>query len=241
VAVGLLALVVALVIEPSRAALDGQDRMYRSGHSPWWQRVIGPVLLVWRHRRLRLFACASFTFTAMQLSLGTFWVSYLVHDISLTLVQAGLILAVSQGGGVLGRGLWGAIADHFVGACAMLLLLAVLMSACALATLTISPTWPFWALAMLSALFGATAIGWNGVFLAEVAHLAPTGRAGEATGGVLFFTYAGVVFGPSLFGLLVLPLGGYAQTFSILAVFTLLGGLLILLAGPRSKNNRPLA
>ena len=48
------------------------------------------------------------------------------------------------------------------------------------------------------ALFGATAIGWNGVQLAEVARLAPPGTAGEVTGATGFVTFAGVVIGPPL-------------------------------------------
>jgi MFS family permease len=234
--VGGVAIILAVAVQPARVTLDCQDGGGAARTGTWWRRIIGPVILVWRHRRLRLFACASFTFTAMQLSLGTFWVSYLVHDLSLTLLQAGVILAASQGGGVLGRILWGLMADRYIGARSMLLLLAVLMSACALTPLALSPEWSLTALALLSAGFGATAIGWNGVFLAEVAHMAPLGRTGEATGGVLFYTYAGVVFGPSLFGLLIVPLGGYAQTFCVFSALTFIGGLLIMVSGSLSED-----
>ena len=54
----------------------------------------------------------------------------------------------------------------------------------AIATLAAGPGWPPWLLFVFAAVFGATAVGWNGVFLAEVARLAPQDRIGEATGGL---------------------------------------------------------
>ena len=48
----------------------------------------------------------------------------------------------------------------------------------------------------LAAVFGLTASGWNGVFLAEVARLAPQDRIGETTGAVLTASYAGLLSDP---------------------------------------------
>ncbi len=39
----------------------------------------------------------------------------------------------------------------------------------------------------------AAAIGWNGVYLAEVARLGPSGRIDSVTGGPLSPTFAGIV------------------------------------------------
>jgi hypothetical protein len=44
-----------------------------------------------------------------------------------------------------------------------------------------------------SAVFGATAIGWNGVMLSEVARLAPAHRVGAITGAFGFVTFGGVM------------------------------------------------
>lgn len=119
----------------------------------------------------------------------------------------------------------------------MLLILGAVMAAAAIVTGWFAPVMPVFLLVPVVALFGATAIGWNGVFLAEVAHLAPKGRAGEATGGALFFTYAGVVFGPSLFGIAVevLP-GDYASAFTFFGLAALGGGLLSGLAARIAKT-----
>ena len=60
-----------------------------------------------------------------------------------------------------------------------------------------SPDWPRAAMIVLCAAFGGTAIGWNGVYLAEVAREAPAGKTVEATGGALFFTFFGVLITPA--------------------------------------------
>jgi MFS family permease len=64
------------------------------------------------------------------------------------------------------------------------------------------PAWPALAIYVVVAAFGATAIGWNGVMLAEVARLAPAGEAGATTGATGFVTFGGVVAGPPIFGAL---------------------------------------
>jgi hypothetical protein len=48
-------------------------------------------------------------------------------------------------------------------------------------------------------LFGLTAAGWNGVFLAEVAREAPPGEIARVTGGVMITAYAGLIAGPVAF------------------------------------------
>jgi len=80
---------------------------------------------------------------------------------------------------------------------------------------------------------GATAIGWNGVYLVEVARLAPPGLAGQATGGCLFFTFVGVVVIPFLFGWLQRATGSYAVCFAAAgAVCAAIAVLLLIAKGP---------
>jgi hypothetical protein len=77
---------------------------------------------------------------------------------------------------------------------------------------------------VVSALYGATAIGWNGVYLSEVARIAPPGKAAAATGASLAMTYAGVVFLPMGFWLIVHVSGSYAAAFVAAGCFTLWRG-----------------
>ena len=111
----------------------------------------------------------------------------------------------------------------------MLGLLGIGMGISALATLAVSAACPLWLLFAFAAVFGATAVGWNGVFLAEVARLAPKEKISEATGACLFFTFLGLVCSPPLFNLaLSINEGGYAAAYAVFGVPALLMGAWLL-------------
>lgn len=188
---------------------------------------------------LRRLAFCSFFFAALQLCLITFLVTHLTLNVGISLVEAGLMLAAAQVGGVVARVGWGLIADRWGRPMRLLGLLAIAMGVAAVATGRFTPQWPLAAVALACAAFGATAIGWNGVYLAQVARLAPPGKAGDATGGSLVFTYAGVLFGPPAFTFLVGGGVSYASAFVVLAVPAVACGLwLIWRDGSRNEPGR---
>ena len=84
----------------------------------------------------------------------------------------------------------------------MLAVLAVLMALCSIGTAALQAGGAVAIVIALMVAFGASGTGWNGVYLAEVARLAPPGQASAATGGSLAITFLGVVLGPMLFGAL---------------------------------------
>jgi predicted MFS family arabinose efflux permease len=93
-----------------------------------------------------------------------------------------------------------------------------------LAVAAIAAGWPGWAIALACALFGFSAIGWNGVFIAVIARQSAPHEVGMATGGTLVFTYAGVMAGPSLFGALHDHAGlAYGTSYALLALVTAVG------------------
>ena len=95
-----------------------------------------------------------------------------------------------------------------------------------------------WLLFPLLIVFGSTAIGWNGVFLAEVARQAPNGQTSMATGGSLCITFLGVVTGPSMFGVLAGSLHSYGVSYGFLAIpaLIILSILISLYRRPDSAN-----
>ena len=154
---------------------------------------------MWRHRGLRDLATASFVFHAMQICLNTFLVAYLVGEHGFSLAAAGLALAVAQFGGFVGRlGFWLIIGPR-LGVMTLLLGIGFGMTAAALATGLAAGVLPPLALGVLCFLFGLTASGWNGVFLAEIARQAPPGEIARVTGGVMMMSYAGLILGPVAF------------------------------------------
>ncbi len=195
--------------------------------------------MVWRHPAVRELAICTVFFAAMQASMATYLVAQGHAGARLTPIRAGLLLATAQAAGVLGRIAWGWASDHWVRPLRMLAMLAVAMGGCAVLAGGMRPDWPPLALFALALAFGATATGWNGIYLAEVARLAPTGMAGVLTGGTLFFTFCGAFAGPLAFaGMATLThrLGdGYV---AIGCVLVALGGLLLWRQRRESTSDR---
>jgi Na+/melibiose symporter-like transporter len=160
-------------------------------------RLAEQVALVRASPPLRRLALASMPWSMLQLSLNAFLVTFAVERVGLTHVTAGLLLATAQGGGLVGRLAWGLVAGR-LGAGRVVAGLGLAMGLAALAMGLAGPALPTAALFGLALVFGLTASGWNGVFLAEVARLAPPERIAEATGAVLLSSYAGLVLGPLL-------------------------------------------
>lgn len=218
-AVAAASLACAAVAQPLRAELDAD----RDAARPMVLGHLGrPISLALSHPGLRLLAGCSFVFSIAQLSLTTYLVTYLTDTLSYGLVAAGLALSVSQFGGIGGRVFWGWVSDRGLGARRTLALLAALMVGLSAATALLHPGMPDLLVLGILLLFGASAIGWNGVYLAEVARQAPPGQAGLATGGTLAITFLGVVLGPPLFGALSGLFGSYRAGFAALALPTAL-------------------
>ena len=214
----------ALLAQPLRRDMDAdRDR----SHRVHFGSLVRPIRLVLAHRSLTTMAACSFMFSMVQMSLTTYLVTYLNQELVFGLVAAGLALSAAQMGGVGGRIAWGYVADRWLGASRTLMLLAALMVSAALATACLSPATPRVLLVAILVVFGASAIGWNGVYLAEVARRAPAGMASLATGGTLACTFLGVVIGPPVFGLLATVFGTYRAGFVALMGVASLCGLLL--------------
>lgn len=221
-----LCLLGMVLAQPLHATLDA----HRDPRAPLpTLRVMAqPVRLVLGHADLRRMALCSLVLSMVQVSLTSFLVSWLTGDLRWTLVAAGAASALSQGGGVVGRILWGWVADRWGGATRTLVGLVVLMTACGIGMALPGPATPAaWVLVLL-VLYGASAIGWNGVYLATVARLVPKEQAAAATAGSLFFTYLGVVVGPPVFGLVGSATGSLGLAFALLGL-PLLAALAMLL------------
>jgi fucose permease len=181
-----------------------------------------PVAEVWANRPILELAMASGVYSAIQISFITYLVSYLNLELGYSLLAAGLVFSTSMLAGVLGRILWGAVADHVFDPRSVLAALGVVMVLCGIALASFTAAWPPSAVLAVCVLYGATAVGWNGVFLAEVARLAPEGRVAILTGGTQFFTFAGVLIGPPLFGAIASSTGSYGVGFAASAALPLL-------------------
>jgi MFS family permease len=229
-AVATLCVLTAIAAQPIRAENDA-DRDPTRPISP--RGPVRSLALVATERAVRRLALCSFFFSALQLCLTTYLVTYLTAQLGYSLVSAGLMLSVATTAGIVGRIAWGALADRSARPAAVLGALGCAMALAAATTALSSPDWPRGLMAVVCAIFGGTAIGWNGVYIAEVAREAPPGKAVEATGGALFFTFFGVLVTPPLFAAIVAASGSYALAFAAVAAAPFACGLWLLAAAPR--------
>ena len=184
-----------------------------------------PVRFIFRRPGLTSLATSSVVYAAMQLVLSSFLVVYLTSAAGLDIVLAGALLSASQLAGVAGRLGWGFIADRVAAPRLLLLGIALLMAVAAGLMSLFTPVWPVGAIAAVVILLGATASGWNGVFLAEIIRDVRPAEVGLATAGSMMFAYTGTVLGPSLFGGLASAVG-FPKAYLVMGAAVLLGGLL---------------
>lgn len=229
-----LCLLLAMAVQPWHARFDS-DRA-PGGRLLSFGQVVGPLRLVLQAPELRRLSIMSFVYSGMQNCFGAFLVTYLHDRLGIALVLAGLVLTVSQVAGAISRLIWGTLADRLMNPYRLLGGLGIGMSICALLTALFTPAWPFQAIVAVGIGFGATVTAWNGVFLAQIAVLAPAGRVGEATGGSQFCTFAGVTVMPATFSLVLALTDSYAVGFVVMAVLSCIAGLWLLkpAAAPRA-------
>lgn len=192
-----------------------------------------PIRVVLGSRPLLRLACASMVFGAVQVVATSFLVVYLV-SVGYDLVTAGLFLSISQTAGIVARPLWGHAADRIGSPRTLLMGLGFGMAASCLAMAALASTGPTWMAVPLVIIFGATAIGWNGVFLAGLMGQADPSEAALATSGGLTFTYLGICLGPSAFSVIA-TLAGFVPALVLMALLAICGSLL-LWSGPRGRR-----
>jgi MFS family permease len=185
--------------------------------------VLAGILLVTRHPRLRALAIVGLTYGSFQFCLFTFLIIMLAQDFGWSLVAAGQMATGMQIGGVAGRIAWSVLADRIGHGLDLLIAIGLASAAFAMTLATATAAWPVWLLAVVLFGFGFCLVGWNGLWMAEIARACHPQEVGLATGGVLVFTFGGIVFGPAAFATLYRVLGSYPLTFGVFSVIGLIG------------------
>jgi len=232
-AVAGLCLALIVLVQPTRREFDDD---LRPSERLFPGSIAGPLKMVLRDRRLRGPVLASFAFSGMQQTFSVFLVTYLVGVLDMSLIKAGLVLSVSQLAGVVGRIFWGGVADLFGNSRLVLGGLGLASAVFAVCTASFTTDWPFAAIIGVCIAFGATAVGWNGVYLAEIVRLVPDDQVGRATGGALFVTFFGVVMAPPIFGGLVSLTGSYAVGFIVMASMSGIAGLALVITAGQARR-----
>lgn len=227
VVVAMISVTLIVTLHLSRVTRSESSTSHRRSADPttthrwmgWW-RLLGTK------PQLRRMSYASAAFGATQVCLNGFIVIFMVQERGLSLVQAGAVAACAQTGGLAGRLFWGWLASAHIKPMTLLGALGVAMSLCAVLLGTIGATSPLWLLWPLSALFGLSASGWNGIFLAEVAARSPAAEVAATTGAVMVLMTIGLILGPVTFAA-VAGASSFGAAFVLLAAVALLGTWLL--------------
>lgn len=202
--------VAALGLEALRPSLDVKAPL--SGPSPG---VWNSVRFVMAHDQLRVLGWSALVYVIAQHTFTFYLVTYLYQHCDLSIVRAGFLLFVSQMVGTAVRLVLGGLGDRVP----RILLLAgvgVAMALGAIATGLLGPHSPPWLIAGVVVAYGAVAISWNGVSMAEFAHLSPPGQAAAVSGVQTALAFSGAVIGPPLFGLIAV-VADYRAAFFVVA------------------------
>ena len=137
----------------------------------------------------------------VQISLVTYIILYLKDVKEFELILAAFCLTLVNIGGILGRVFWGGVSDWlFKGS--RKAVLRIIVSSIFLTSLILGLNIPLSLLVLFVVLFifGFSALGWNGIFLAFIGELADKDLAGRAIGLCMMLTFIGNLSGPVIFG-----------------------------------------
>ena len=173
---------------------------------------------IWRYPVLRWLSIASLCLAFVQLCVATFLVTMLVEEADYSLVAAGVMLSLVNAAGVGGRVLWGWLADRTGDSLGLLRKISIGTAVGCFVAAFLGPSWPAAIVALFFVVLGAAAVGWNGLFLAEVARWSPRGKVSVATSAAMTWNFAGILIGPALFATVFKAVGSYTVTYGALSI-----------------------
>lgn len=198
-----------LAVQPVRRALDADRDRTRSVHPRVLfsrRNLATPFAALRRAPALLPLTALAFSFAVLQGALFSFSVTYLTQR-GMSLAAAGFAFACLQAAGTVARILLGWVADRTGHATVNLVIQAFLAASAAVAYALIPANASLALVATLAGVAGFFGASWNGIYLAEVARLAPPGGVADATSGSTMLCFMGYVIGPTLFAAAVPWLG----------------------------------
>lgn len=220
-------LLLAVLLVPMGRRLDPQQRAAAPARAAW-ARTLATVM---RHPGLRRLSLVSLVFAMTQQAFLAFSVLLLTLELGLSLALAAGLLAASQAACTVVRVFLGHVADRWIAPPWLLGGLGFAMAGAVLALGALPREPSTWLAALVMIACGATAMGWNGVYFAQLVRTVPREELAASAGGTQFFTFAGGMAGPFLFGQLLHHGGSYLAGYACLAVLSVIAGTVMLREG----------
>ncbi len=195
--------------------------------------VLNPFRVLAAAPGLRRISAACVGFAAVQGATTAFFVTFMTAGLGFSLTFAGTLYAALLASSVAGRIVLGFVADWAGSPRPVLKALAVLSVISSLMIAAMSSDWST-PLAFGVVLFvGFSIATWNGLYLAEIAILAPD-TVSEATAATTFFVFSTYMVTPPIAGMII-SLFGYRAVFLVTACLAVTSAA-ILFAGGRDAR-----
>jgi sugar phosphate permease len=209
-----------------------RDRESESPHAPTPRGLAGELARIVRNRSLLALTADGFLRVGTQYCLLTYLILYLQRDLHLPLIVAASYLALTQAAAAIGRIGWGLVSDRLFGGHRRPVYIAVALLAAGmfLVVSELEAQTPAWIVALVVALLGATAAGFQGVGMSLTAEIVGHETAGIASGFWNSVAFLGAVLLTPAFGLVVDWSGSYPLAWKSLMLASLLAAALVALA-----------
>lgn len=231
-----LPITLAVLLAPLRRTLD-QDRQ---PNRPLFGRgMLQPLALLRRHPLLRALGIAAVFYAGLEVAFATYVVVTMTELVRVGYVEAGFALSVFQSGGLVGRLLFGVVADRLAAPRGLIATLGFGMAAAGFAAACFGPEWPFALVLTVCFLAGLTSGGWTGIGIGEAARLAGEGGAAVGSGAMLMAMFLGVILFPSVFAAIVATGAGYPAAYAALALGAALGAIVLVLPAASREAAEP--
>jgi MFS family permease len=197
------------------------------------------LMNVLRHPALRRLSLTSFAYAFTQICFVTFVVSYLNLELGRSLALSAAVLAGSQAVSTVSRIAWGHVADRWLDPGILLGALGIAMGLACVGLALLGESAGTGAIVAAAIVCAATAMGWNGVFFAELARQSTRADMARLAGASQFFTFFGSMTGPVIFSELIRHGGAYGTAYLALAALPTIAGAAMLNAARSGPGRRP--
>jgi len=160
-----------------------------------------------------------FSFAVVLSVVVTYLPLWLNEGPGLSLSMAGLGLGIARFGGVIGRPLWGYIADKTQSQENILLWEGTSVAAIVIIFALLGDSLPLFILMILALAIGFSGMGFEGVYFGFIGRIVGLERTGTMTGMALTFFRLAIMVIPPVFGFLADTTSSYTLSWLLVAIF----------------------
>ncbi len=198
-----------------------------------------PLMRFLKNRNVWLVGMAGFFLCWIELAIIAYLILYLRDEFLLPVVVAGLVLAIVQLSGVVGRPGFGFLSDRLMNGRRRGLFIVVSVLATAMCVLiALFGIHLSWLIYPILVILGLSSFGFGGLWLAMLSEHVGQGSVGKATGFGVAIATAGAVIGPIIFGMILDQSGSYRTAWFSLALTGVLGVVSLILARERKPTGQ---